>query len=170
MTRGEPVEFSEKQGFRQWHQPIILAFPPAALLFMTVRQIVFHKPWGSPPRSDGGLIFLTVLLTLVYIRLITVKLVTELRHGEIVVGMRGLWKRRRIRLEDIRAAEAVTYDAIRDFGGYGIRSGPRGKAYIAHGNRAVELALRDGRKIFIGSQKPAALVQQVLSARQNVKA
>ena len=164
----EPAAFSETQRFQQWHTRIILAFPPAALLFMTCRQVIFHKPWGSPPASNGGLIFLTVLLAAVYLRLITVKLATELRRGEIAVGMRGLWKLRRIPLERVRAAEAVTYDAAADFGGYGIRSGKRGTAYIARGNRAVELALSDGRKILIGSQNPDLLVRKIMQARQRV--
>jgi len=165
----ESTTFSEAQSFQQWHRWIVLAFPPAALLFMTVRQVVFHKPWGSPPRSDGGLIFLTVLLVAVYVRLVTARLVTRLRNGEIAVGMGGLWKLRRIPLKQVRAAEAVTYNAMIDFGGYGIRSGRRGKAYIARGNRAVELALSDGQKILIGSQIPDVLLQRLKEARQQVR-
>jgi hypothetical protein len=165
----EPAAFSETQRFQQWHRWIILAFPPAALLFMTVRQVIFHRPWGSPPRSNGSLIFLTVLLVAVYVRLITVKLVTRLRRAEVAVGMGGLWKLRRIPLEQVRAAEAVTYNAILDFGGYGIRSGKRGRAYIARGNRAVELALSDGQRIFIGSQDPDLLVRKIMQARQQVR-
>ncbi len=169
MARREAVLFAEVQALRRWRTIVLLAFPPAALLFIALRQIVWHKPWGHPPTSNGGLIFLTVLLLAVYFRLITVKLVTELRARELTAGMRGLWKGRTIPLEQIRSAEAVTYDATADFGGYGIRSGRRGAAYIARGNQAVELVLASGHKILIGSQRAAELARKINEQRKAVQ-
>src|SRR5271157_506762 len=109
MGRRALVLFHEEQAFRQWHAG-------AALIFVTMRQLVWHHLWGSPPVSNGGLLFLSVLLVLVYVRLITVRLVTDLRPAEIAVGLRGLWRKRRIPLDEVRAARAVEYDPIRDFG------------------------------------------------------
>ena len=62
---------------------------------------------------------MTVLLVLVYVRLITVRLVTGLGPTEIAVGLRGLWRKRKISLDQVRVAKAVEYDPVRDFGGYG---------------------------------------------------
>jgi hypothetical protein len=170
MSQKEPVLFSEAQPLGRGHTRIVLAFPPAALLFMTIRQMVFHKPWGKPPMADGGLIFLTVLLTAVYFRLITVKLVTVLRPDELSVALRGFWRRRRIPLREIRSAELATYDAMTEFGGYGIRSGRRGSAYIARGNQGVELTLTDGHKVLIGSRKSEELLAKIDQARQRFAA
>jgi hypothetical protein len=150
--------FHEVQRLRQWHIRIVLALPPTALLFITIRQVVFHHRWGAHPISNGGLIFLTILLTAVYLRLITVRLVTDVNSGELAVGLRGLWRRRHVPLSAIRAAEAVEYNPL-DYGGYGIRSGPGGLAYIADGNRGVQLELNDGRKLLIGSQRPSELAR-----------
>jgi hypothetical protein len=165
MGKRAPVLFHEEQAFRQWHAMLVLAMPPAALIFVTVRHLVWHNPWGTPPVSNGGLLFLAVLLVLVYVRLITVRLVTELRPAEIAVGLRGLWRKRRISLDQVRTARTVEYDPIRDFGGYGVRSGLRGQAYIARGNRGVELEVQDGRKVLIGSQDPARLARQIAALR-----
>jgi hypothetical protein len=165
MGKNAPVFFHEEQALRQRHARLALATPPAALIFVTLRQLVWHHPWGPPPVSNGGLLFLSVLLVLVYLRLITVRLVTDLRPAEIAVGLRGLWRKRRIPLCQVRAARAVEYDPIRDFGGYGFRSGPRGRAYIARGNRGVELELQDGRKILVGSQDPARLAECITKRR-----
>ncbi len=170
MPSREPVLFTEIQALRNWHARIVLAFPPAALLFLTLRQVLWHRPWGKTPMSNGGLIFLTVLLLAVYFRLTTVKLVTVLEAGAIEVGLRGLWKRRRIPLAQVQGAEPVTYDAARDFGGYGIRTGRRGAAYIAHGNRAVEITTTAGRKILIGSQDAEGLARKIREARKRVPA
>ncbi len=165
MGRSAPVLFHEEQAFRQRYAKLALATPPAALIFVTCRQLVWHHPWGNPPVSNGGLLFLTILLVLVYVRLITVRLVTDLRPTEIAVGLRGLWRKRRISLNQVRTARAVEYDPIRDFGGYGIRSGLRGHAYIASGSGGVELELRNGQKILIGSQDPARLAKQITAWR-----
>jgi hypothetical protein len=155
----QPV-FHEVQRLRQWHIRIVLALPPAALLFITIRQVVFHHPWGAHPISNGGLIFLTILLVAVYLRLITVRMVTDVDSGELAIGMRGLWRRRRIPLSAIRSAKPVEYNPP-DYGGYGIKSGPLGLAYIADGNRAVQVELSDGRKLLIGSQRAEELARAI---------
>lgn len=160
--------FHEVQKLRQWHIRIVLALPPAALVFMSIRQIVFHHPWGRHPMSNGGLLFLTALLVVVYLRLITVRLVTDLGPGELAVGLRGLWKSRHIPLSQIRAAKPVSYNPASEFGGYGIRSSTRGAAYIASGDRGVEIELTDGRKVLIGSQRAEELagkIRQVAGSR-----
>jgi len=165
MAKSAAVLFHEEQAFRQWHAMVVLAMPPAGLIFITLRQMVWHHPFGTPPVSDGGLIFLTALSLVVYLRLVTVRLVTDVRPAEIVVALRGLWRKRRISLGEVRAAKPVEYDPVQDFGGYGFRSGQRGRAYIARGNRGVELELEDGKKVVIGSQAPARLARQIAACR-----
>lgn len=159
--------YSEKQSFRLGYSRVALAIPPAALAFITLRQMVWHHPWGSPPTSDGGLIFLTLLTFLVYLRLMTVRLVTTLRADTLTVGMKGLWRKMKIPVADIASAKSVQFDALAEYGGYGIREGPRGKAYIANGRTAVELELRDGRKFLIGSKTPEELLRQIHIAKRN---
>lgn len=165
MGKDAPLLFHEAQALGQWHARVVLAMPPAGLIFIAIRQLVWHHPFGTPPISNGGILFLTLLSLLVYVRLITVRLVTDLRPAELAVGLRGLWRKRKIPLDQVRGAKEVEYDAVRDFGGYGIRSGRRGQAYIASGNRGVELELRDGEKVLIGSQDPARLAKQITARR-----
>lgn len=115
--------------------------------------------------SNGNIIFLTVLLLAVYIRLFTVRLFTRLTPAGLSIGLRGLWRVRRLPLRDIRSARVVQYDPRSDFGGYGIRSGARGLAYIAQGNRGVELELAEGGKLLIGSQRPDELAARITEAK-----
>ena len=164
--------FREVQGFERPFMKVALALPPLALLIVTCRQVIWHRPWGNPPTSNAGLIFLTGLLLSVYFRLITVRLVTELRASELTMGLNGLWRRRRVGLAEICSVKAVDYDAAKEFGGYGIRSSSRGQAYIAHGNHAVQLGLANGSAILLGSQQAPELVNQIefamLGTRQKV--
>jgi hypothetical protein len=159
------VLFHEVQPLRQRHTRIVLAVPPAALLFIAVRQIAFHSPWTHPTMSNADLIFLSILLVAVYVRLITVRLVTELRAAELFVGLRGLWRMRRVPLTVIHSARAVRYDPVSDYHGYGVRSGTHGLGYIAYGNRGVEMELADGTHLLVGSQRPEELAAKILQSR-----
>jgi hypothetical protein len=165
MAANGAVLFREKQPFRLGYARIALAMPPAILAVISCRQIVWHHPWESPPVTNGDLLFLTILTLLVYLRLITVRLVTELRPEQLSVAMKGFWRRTRIPLADIRTAAAVEYDPIREYRGYGVRMGPRGQGYIAFGNQAVQLELRDGRKFLVGSQQSKELARKIIEAR-----
>ncbi|MGO9258844.1 MAG: hypothetical protein ACLQU1_21365 [Bryobacteraceae bacterium] len=169
MRADRAVLFREKQSFHLGYARIALAMPPAALVIISCRQIIWHRPWGDPPTTNGGLLFLTALILLVYIRLITVRLVTELRPAQLSVAMKGLWRRTRVALADIRKAVAVEYDPVTEYRGYGVRSGPRGQAYIASGSQAVQLELRDGRKLLIGSQRPQELARRIAEAQRQLK-
>jgi hypothetical protein len=156
-SRGEPV-FHEIQSFRLKRVRILLAIPPVGMLLLLIWQVILGHPWGRQPASNASIAGWTIFLWLVYLRLVTVRLVTEVRTGEISVAMRGFWRERRIPLSQIKAAQAVTYDAARDWGGYGVRTTRRGKAYIAGGNRGVRLSLANGGMLLIGSERPEELV------------
>jgi len=168
-AKKQEMLFHEVQALRQWHGRIVLALPPAALLFIAIRQIVFHNPWSHPPMTNGSVIFLTVLLLAVYFRLITVRLVTDLGSAELSIGLRGLWRSRRVPLMAIHSATAVQYDPATEFGGYGIRSSARGMAYIASGNRGVEVELIEGRKLLVGSQRADELADKITRAKKAVR-
>ena len=159
------VLYSETQAFRLGYARFTLAMPPAALLIVSCRQILWHHPWGNPPVTNGNLLFLTILALAVYFRLITVRLVTELRPEQLSVAMKGFWRKTRVAIKDIRSAAAVEYDPATEYRGYGVRRGPRGQAYIASGNKAVQLELRDGRKLLVGSQRPKELVRRIAEAQ-----
>ena len=107
--------------------------------------------------SNGNVIGWTIFLWAIFFRLITVRLVTEARDGELVISLRGFWRSRRILLNEIRSAEVISYDPIRDYGGYGIRTGHFGKAYIAAGTRGVRIKLANRATFIVGSQRSEEL-------------
>jgi hypothetical protein len=113
--------------------------------------------------SNASVIGWTIFLWIVYLRLLTVRLVTDVRDRDLVVKMRGLWRAQRVPLANISSAEVVDFDPIRDYGGYGIRSNREGKAYIASGNAGVRLKLSDGSNLVVGSQRARALASVLKS-------
>jgi hypothetical protein len=153
--------FHEEQSFRLRRLPLLLAIPPVSMSLLLIWQVGLGHPWGTQPLSSGSVIGWTIFLWLVYFRLVTVRLVTEVRPGEVSIAMRGFWRERHIPLSDIQVAQPVTFDAARDWGGYGIRTTRHGTAYIAGGNRGVRLKLVKGGGILIGSERADELASAI---------
>jgi hypothetical protein len=161
MSRPAPPIFYEQQSFPQRRTRILLAIPPGAMLLLLAWQVILGHPWGTKPMSNAGVIGWTAFLWLVYFRLVTVRLVSHVDLKTLSVGMRGLWRARRIPLMEVASAKVVAYDAARDYGGYGVRTMRHGKAYIAGGNRGVRLELLKGGAVLIGSARPEELLAAI---------
>lgn len=153
--------YYEQQRFRTVRIRILTAIVPAAMLLLTILQVGFGLNWGK--QTNGSLIGWTIFLWLVYWRLMMVKLVTEVRTGELRVAMRGLWRSRKVPLAEVISATVVTFDPVRDWGGYGIRNSRRGRAYIAGGNEGVEVQTGKGGVLLIGSGRSAELARVIQS-------
>jgi hypothetical protein len=149
--------FYEKQRFPLRRIALTLLAPPCVILGVFIWQVMLGHPLGRQPRSNGSVIGWTIFVWVVYFRLVTVRLVTEVRDALLVVSLRGLWRSRSVPLIDVRSTEMITYDPERDYGGYGIRSISHGKAYIAGGTRGVRLALANGATMVVGTQRPEEL-------------
>ncbi|MCC7421529.1 MAG: hypothetical protein IT428_14690 [Planctomycetaceae bacterium] len=88
------------------------------------------------------------------------RLETRVEDGVLSVRLTP-FRPRRIALSDVVRAEVRTYHPIREYGGWGIRWGRGGMAYNARGNQGVQLELKDGRRVLIGSQEPERLLAAV---------
>ena len=161
MPRNAEPLFYEEQPFRQLRLRILTAIPPVVMSLLAVWQVGLGHRWGNQPMSNASVIGWAVFLWLIYLRLITVKLVTELRPGELRVRMRGLWRSYRIPLNKVKSADAVTFDVVCDWGGYGIRSTRRGTAYLAGGGQGVELEMMSGGVVLIGSLRSGELALEI---------
>jgi hypothetical protein len=165
MPRKPEPLFYEEQSFRQTRLRILTAIPPVALTLGAIWQVGLGHRWGKQPMSDTGLIVWSIFLWLVYLRLMFVKLITEIRPGELRIHMRGLFRSIRIPLEKVKSATAVTFDPVRDWGGYGFRHSKKGTAYLAGGGEGVELRTASGAMVLIGSRRPAELTAAIRNSR-----
>lgn len=147
---------------------VTLALPPVFITALAVWQVGFGHKLGRYPISNGGLTVLSALLWAVYVRLVTVRLSTEIDEREIRVRMRGFRRRRSIAIDGVRAVKTVVFDPVKDFGGYGIRATKSGMAMVARGNRGVRLEMKDGAMVVIGSQRAEALAAAIAAARKSL--
>ena len=151
------MRFHESQKFPLRRAAVVLLVPPSAMTLLLLWQVILGHHWKGQSLSNGDTIFWTVFLWLVYLRLITVRLITQIKAGQLEVKLRGLFRRRRIPLADIRNVRIVTFDPVRDYGGYGIRSIPGGKAWLADSTSGVSLELAGGQSLIVGTGQPTQL-------------
>ena len=159
MSDAGQVLFREEQYFRQpWVWAFVLV-PLAAIACVLLWQLRAEPPGGALPAWAVELVWTEFVLLLVLGWLYKTRLVTEVRADGLVLHFQWLWRRRWIPFTDIRDYRVVTYNPLRDYGGWGIRGLPGNMAYNVGGNRGVHLTFTDGAKLLVGSQRPAELAR-----------
>jgi hypothetical protein len=53
------------------------------------------------------------------------------------------------------------YSPLLEYGGWGVRYGLNGWAYIARGNQGIQIVRKNGRRILLGTQKPEEVSQKL---------
>ncbi len=162
--------FREVQRFGQaWMWGLVLI--PSLLLvglfgYAMIQQLILGHPWGDRPMPDSTLMVMGplciafgILLPMLFH---STRLVTEVRPDGLYIRYYPFHRRfHRYGPLDILEAQAVTYRPIREYGGWGIKFGPSGKAYNVTGNRGVRMRLRSGQRLLIGSQRPEELLRAI---------
>ena len=88
------------------------------------------------------------------------KLITEVRDDSLTLRFHPLTNQI-IPYEHIKTCEVRKYHPIREYGGWGIRYGRKGKAFNVSGNLGVQLELAQGKSLLIGSQRPEELARAI---------
>jgi len=177
MIRETDMIFREVQKFRQPWLWLVIVFIFLLIVGLfgwgMIQQLVFGKPWGDRPLSDTGLLIAGSLAIAFGMGLLAffynLKLVTEVRSDGLYFRFFLLFSSHMIPLDEIKRYEVQTCNPIKEYGGWGIRYGPKGKAYNVSGNRGVQLELSDGKRILIGSQKPEEFAKAIDSALRKLK-
>ncbi|MEO1256870.1 MAG: hypothetical protein AAFY41_18570 [Bacteroidota bacterium] len=67
--------------------------------------------------------------------------------------------RRRIFRSEIAEARVREYAPLKEYGGWGYRTSKQGKAYNMYGKYGLQLRLKNGERILIGTQRPEELAE-----------
>lgn len=78
-----------------------------------------------------------------------------------------MWKYKKIPFDQIDKIKAVNYHPLRDYGGWGIRSGMKGTAFTTRGNKGILINLKTGKTILIGTQQNLDQMNQKLCKLKN---
>lgn len=160
------VRFEERQHFRQpWLWALILLVAGVSW-WAFLQQIVLGQPFGTDPGPDWLVWLLWLVIGLGLPALFAWAHLRVTVTDQAVIIRYVPFSRRRIQLADVLGANAREYDAIREYGGWGIKGWSRDKrAYNVSGSNGVELFLRDGRSVMLGSRRADELAAAIMSAR-----
>jgi len=164
MTIQESLVFREVQRFALWLRAAIVA---GALAMVALCWFVLAETASQQGAAQVFVVIFCVALMVILpvgiaVFFLMLKLETEVRRDGLYIRFFPIHIRyRRFTRADIVRHFACSYRPIRDYGGWGIRFGPQGKAYNVSGNRGVQLVFRDGKRLLIGSQKADELAEAI---------
>ena len=163
----EKILFSEEQRFMQWWLWAILIFMLFSILCPFVygiySQEILHEPFGDSPMSTEGLVVIGIssllLLVLIIVIFIRLRLKTKITNESVWFAFPPIirkWKK--YTPSEIEKYEIRIYKAVRQYGGYGMkRRWKYGQSYTVSGNIGLQLYLKSGKKVLIGTQKKQAI-------------
>ena len=129
---------------------LIAAFVVVAVV--TIVEVVAGRP------ADVWLIVVGPVVVLVVAVLLSLShLDVDVTNEGVTIAFRYVWPARRIAFSEIVGLEVRSYSPILEYGGWGVRVGPKGWAYITTGSQGVQLRLRKGLPVLIGSARAREL-------------
>ena len=165
---GTNIIFQEEQKFASWLRWLIyISMGAAALLSLFALKKEFTEQ-SSPEINE---IILAVALGIavpigIAVLFVFLKLQTQVRSDGLYIRFSPFHIRfKRFSPQDLSRFYTRQYKPIQEYGGWGIRCGwaGKGRAYNVSGNEGVQLELKDGKKILIGSQRAQELEQAIHS-------
>jgi hypothetical protein len=153
--------FSEVQSFRQ---PLLwISFVGICVFSLGINAAVWRKlPEAMAPALRYAiLVFPIAIVGLVGALLWFSQLTTEVRAEGLYVKFFPLqMEMRRIDLAGA-TCKAVEISPMKDYGGWGLRVGKGGTAYLVSGDKGVRIDYPDGGHVFIGSARSEELAQAI---------
>lgn len=122
------------------------------VVVVTVVAVVFSRP------GDALLLAIAPVVVVLVASLISLShLDVDVTDQGVGISFRYLWPTRRIGFAEIVGLEVRRYNPLLEYGGWGVRLGPNGWGYMTSGNEGVQLRLRKGLPVLIGSTRPREL-------------
>lgn len=134
-----------------------------------IQQLVFKIPFGNHSIDDlslcfvsGGIIAFMMLFTWLYFKASLEILITKETISYKYFPIH--WRLRNIAVNDISAAYVRECSPIQEYGGWGVRKTfTNGSAVTMQGTSGLQIVKKNGKKIFIGTQKPMEIANVVLN-------
>lgn len=135
-----------------------------ALIGIAGYAVLFQLSHGQIIGAAAGMI-LVAAAVIVLIPFFVMPAMTTRVDGEGLHVRFGVMPWRTITAGSIAAVEPCTYDARKDFGGWGMRLRVRGRndCYTIGGNEGVWLTLLHGQRVLVGSERRDELATAIRS-------
>lgn len=167
MRRRQHINYSEIQLKKQGWIWLLMIGINLIFVYGFVWQVILGNQFGDNPMSDAGLIVVGCLVLAITAVSLFSRLKTYINEEGIYVNQFPLTiKTSFYGWNDIEKAYVREYSPISEYGGYGIRYGAfslkrkgainpmKEKAYIVSGRYGLQLELKNGKRVLIGTQNP----------------
>lgn len=157
MNSNNETLFSEKQRFGQkWIWAILIG---ANLIFFygVFYQVFQRKSFGDNSMTNMQLLIASGLMLLFTLAVLTLKLETYIKKDGIYVRFFPFHLTlKKYSWDNIQRFSVRQYDPITEYGGWGFRFGflTKGMAFNVSGNKGIQLVLKNGSRLLIGTNKP----------------
>lgn len=163
MADAQDIIFEEVQRFHYLLRLFVAVCE--CLCFGIILWIITQRPCAMAKVPGWVVVLLPIMFVFPMALVVGAKLETQVRRDGLYVRFFPVHIRfKEFGRYDIEKYYARDYKPIMEYGGWGIRYGAGGKAYNMSGNKSVQLILKNGKKLLIGSQKPEELVKAMDSA------
>ena len=155
--------YVERQKFRQWWRWVLVLIGPISVLGILLRQTLAGGMIEGIVTNSTITVFGVFMIGLVFpLMLFIMRLDTEVNQTELRIRFSPFHRKWvTFGFDRINKVEPLTYSPLKDFGGWGIRYGKKGKAYNVSGNKGILLTFYEGKSIVIGSQNHVILATKV---------
>lgn len=159
-------KYKEKQNFRQWWIWIVF-------VGLLVAAVVDYTTQSTTSDSFGSYFGLTILFLMALLMWFT-KLETKINEKGIYIRFFPFiikWKQ--FYWENITKAYIREYKPIKEYGGWGIKGfSTRNVAYNISGNKGLQLEMKNGKKVLIGTKNQDKLLNYLkyLKSKYHIQA
>ena len=149
--------FNEEQQFRQLWLMVLLGFSLLVPVGLIINEYIKYNTSMTNNEFLGSLIGIIASVLLIFIFKLSTRIDEKGIHYQFFpfhFSMKTLlWS-------EITKAEVRTYDPIGEYGGWGLRysfNKKKGNAVNVSGDIGIQLTLKNGKKLLIGTQKKEAV-------------
>jgi len=153
----DKILFSETQRFRQWWLWAILLSVDGLFLYGVYIQVLRGGRFGTNPGSDASLLITTGLILLISVLILNFRLNSQIREDGIYFRFFPIHHSfRHYTWDQMEKSFVRKYNAIGEYGGWGLRFGifGKGRAYNVSGNQGIQIVMTTGKRVLIGTKKP----------------
>lgn len=140
--------FKERQRLRQWWAKALVAGMLLFALYGLLGQLLLDRPLGDNPADHATTLGISLLMLVLALLILTIRLDTMVDAGGLHIRFWPFMERH-IALDQVAETEITAYRGV----GTGIRLGSKhGTVYNLSGGEGVQLRLRSGELVFVGSR------------------
>lgn len=149
--------YTESQKFRQWWLWLLIVCLNLFLISLLFKNLIVDPDFISAQQGTS-LLYSWIFVLVLSLFFLSFKLDTIVREDGIYVRFFPIHRKQRVYIwQDLDQVYIRKYEALGEYGGWGFRGLGNNRALNVSGKVGLQLVLKDGRRMLIGTQKAKEL-------------